>query len=416
MQWLLEADAQAFASAPGRFGSIAPADPDHLAAIEAGTDRVLEEVGLRFEGDPETLSLWRSHGMRVDGEVVYLDGGWLRDVVRRNAPERFVVRARNPERDTLIGAPGQAVLAPIYGAPNVLMPDGTRASGSIGLYRTLVLMAHDSPVLSNTGHMICVPHDIPEVARPMEMVTAHLTGSDKPCMGSVASPRAAEDVIDAAQLAIARPAVSGECELLHLLNATPPLTYKENPLKCLRAVAKRQQALMVTSYMMMGATSPVTVAGTLIQGYAEALAGLALAQLWSRGTPVVMGLFGIPFSMRTMLPIFGDPASQLIQLYVVQLARRLGIPSRGDAGITSANVDDAQAGYEGAKATSTALHSGADFILHAAGWLEQGRCVSFSKFEREAGGIHHRPPLGPPLPLDEAIARELRARAAKSKH
>lgn len=55
-------------------------------------------------------------------------------------------------------------------------------------------------------------------------------------MGSVASPRVGEAVINAVAPAVERTVTEGECNLLHLLNATPPLTYKENPLKCLRVV------------------------------------------------------------------------------------------------------------------------------------------------------------------------------------
>ena len=238
-----------------RFGRVEPFDQIELEQIESGADRILAEVGLRFEGDPETLELWRSHGMKVVEDRVYLDGTFLREVIRSNAPRSFTLRARNPLHDTVIGQEGRPVLAPVYGPPDVLFADGTRGPGSIEVYRKLVAMAHASPVLSNTGHMICVPHDIPEEARPLEMALAHLQFSDKPCMGSVASPQAAEDVINALQCAIGRAAEPGACEALHLLNATPPLTYKPNPLKCLRAVAMRRQALMVSSYMMMGATS-----------------------------------------------------------------------------------------------------------------------------------------------------------------
>jgi trimethylamine--corrinoid protein Co-methyltransferase len=236
-------------------------------------------------------------------------------------------------------------------------------------------------------------------------------------MGCVASPEAAELVIDMASLAIDRAQTEGECDLLHLINATPPLIYKANPLKCLRAIARRRQGMMVTSYMMMGATAPVTVEGALIQGYAEALAGLALSQLWCPGAPVIFGLFAIPFSMRSMVPVFGDPVSDLVQVYSVQLARRLGIPARGDGGVTSANIDDAQAGYEGGRATSIAVAAGADFILHAAGWLEQGRCVSFGKFEREERALREMcglggEPVAPPTPLDVDVAAALRRRVA----
>ncbi len=385
--------------------------------IERGADRVLEEVGLRFEGDPETLDMWRSHGMSVNEDRVFLDGAWLRAVIRASAPKSFRLRARNPVHDTIIGESAPQVFAPIYGAPNLQYADGRRSIGALREYRELVALAHRSPALSNTGHMICVLNDVPEPVRPMQMALAHLECSDKPFMGSVASPEAAEIVIDMASLAINREQSEGECDLLHLINATPPLTYKASPLKCLKAIARRRQGLMVTSYMMMGATAPVTVAGALIQGYAEALAGLALSQLWCRGTPVVFGLFAIPFSMRTMVPVFGDPVSGLVQIYSVQLARRLGIPARGDGGVTSANIDDAQAGYEGARATLAAVAAGADFILHAAGWLEQGRCVSFSKFERDekALGEMYRQGiqrLAPPKPLDADVAAALRRRVA----
>jgi trimethylamine--corrinoid protein Co-methyltransferase len=400
-----------------RLGSLAPVDKDELDQIERAADKVLADVGLRFESDPETLDLWREHGMRVKVDRVHLDGAWLRSVVRTTAPPEFRLRARNPNHDTVVGASAPTVFAPVYGAPNLQLADQRRCMGSLEEYRKLVARAHQSPALSNTGHMICVINDISEAARPVRMALAHLECSDKPFMGCTASPDAARTVIDMTKLAVDRPERPAECELLHLINSSPPLTYKENTLRCLRTIARHRQGVMVTSYMMMGATSPVTIAGTLIQGYAEALAGLALTQLWSPGTPVIFGLFAFPFSMRSMLPAFGDPVSQLVQLYSVQLGRRLGVPVRGDGGVTSSNADDAQAGYEGGRTTSAATISGADFVLHAAGWLERGRCVSIGKFEREAQAMakmHARAiePVPPPIPLDHSIAAELHRRAS----
>jgi trimethylamine--corrinoid protein Co-methyltransferase len=402
-----------------RLGHLAPFDDMALKQIEDSAARILEEVGIRFEDDPETLDLWRQHGAIVKEDRVFLDGAWLTQVIRKSAPKTFTLIARNPARNTIIGAGSRPVFAPIYGAPNVLLENGRRCMGTLEIYRQLVSMAHTSPVLSNTGHMVCVLNDVPEAARPMEMALAHLSYSDKPFMGSVTSPSATEQVIDAALLAIDAETMAGECNLLHLINTTPPLVYKENPLKCLRVVAEHQQACLVTSYMMMGATSPAAIAGALIQGYAEVLAGMALTQLWSPCAPVVMGIFAMPFSMTKMLPCFGDPASHLVQLYAVQLARRLGVPVRGDGGVTSAKVDDAQAGYESTNATSTAVLSGADFILHSAGWLEQGRCVSLAKFRREADAITETyrgaaEPCPPPLELDQALVVHLRASIRRS--
>jgi len=233
--------------------------------------------------------------------------------------------------------------------------------------------------------MICVMNDVAEHARLAEMARAHLDCSSKSFMGTVASLDAAADVIAMVRSATRRSvAGTAECCLLHLINSTPPLTFNANPLKCLRTVAEAGEGCIVTSYMMLGATGPVTLAEALAQGYAECLAGLALTQLWRPGTPVIMGLFATQFSMRTMQPWFGVPLSQTVQLYCAALARHLGVPVRGDGGITSAFIDDSSAGYEGGRATTTALLAGCDFILHAVGWLESGRCVSLAKFDREA--------------------------------
>ena len=56
----------------------------------------------------------------------------------------------------------------------------------------------------------------------------------------------------------------------------------------------------------------------------------------------------------------------------------------GWGGVTSAKTDDAQAGYEGAHATLSAILGGANLIMHSAGWLESGRCTDMQKFNRES--------------------------------
>lgn len=389
-------------------------DEQALDAIERGADRVLEQVGIRFQ-NAETIEMLRTTGALIKGDIARLDGPTLRSIIRDSAPDSFTLRGRDSARDNRIGGPGAPAFAPIYGAPDVLLENGRRVKGSREIYRRLVAETHAAPALSNTGQMICVMDDVPEPQRPLEMLLAHLKFSDKPFMGNIASPAMSAEVIALTGSAIGRPRTTGECNLLHLLNATPPLTYWENPLKCLRVIAENGEANMISSYMMMGATGPVTAAGALIQGYAEVLAGLALTQLWQPGAPVVMGILGWPFDMRTMLPNFGDPVSQAIQFHAVALGRRLRIPVRADGAVTSAKVDDGQAGAEGGRILSAAMTSGADFVLHAAGWLEQGRCVSIDKLRRDAAAIAETQ-LGdavssePPRALDPSIEAELLGR------
>jgi len=56
--------------------------------------------------------------------------------------------------------------------------------------------------------------------------------------------------------------------------------------------------------------SPVTVAGTVAQTLAEALAGMALAQLVNPGAPVVLGSFASSLSMQSGAPTFGTPRTR----------------------------------------------------------------------------------------------------------
>ena len=74
--------------------------------------------------------------------------------------------------------------------------------------------------------------------------------------------------------------------------------------------------------------SPVTPAGTMTQTLAEALAGLAFAQLVRPGAPVVMGSFASSISMQSGAPTFGTPEPALVLYGMAALARRLGVPFR----------------------------------------------------------------------------------------
>ncbi len=390
-------------------------DTHALETIERCADRILEEIGLRLEGDQMTLDVCRKTGFNVSGDIVRFNGEELRAIIRRAAPSVFTIRGRNPQLDTVVGSGWPAVLAPAYGPPNFIAADHTRRLAARRDYRKLVELAHDSLAITNTGHMLCVINDVPNEERPYEMALAHLECSDKPFFGPASCPDAIMKISWAVRQIYNRPAVNRTCNLLHLVNSTPPLSYKSLSLKCLRAAARSGEGVIVTSYMMLGATSPSTTAGTLAQGYAEVLVGLALAQIWRPGTPVILGLFGTPFHMAQMVPAFGDPVSSLIQLFTSALARRLGVPSRGDGGATSSKVDDAQAGYDGGRAMLYSLASGANLVLHSAGWLEHGRTTSYTKFKREADalatqlGLELRVPQ-PRHPIDQEAIRELRGR------
>src|SRR5258708_20559242 len=96
----------------------------------------------------------------------------------------------------------------------------------------------------------------------------------------------------------------------------------------------------------MGAMSPVTIPAALVQQLAEALSGIALAQLIRPGCPVIFGSFLSNIDMQSGSPSFGTPESGIGLLCTGQPARHFGLPFRPSAGRTSTQTCDAQAAYE----------------------------------------------------------------------
>ena len=314
---------------PERLSSFDFLTEEQLDRIELQADRILDEIGLEFREDPESLELFDGIGARIKGEHVRLSGPDLREIISRDAPRSFQVKSRNSQRDLEIGK-GERIFVPSYGTPNIRHLDGGYGLAGMADYEMLVRLAQDMPAINHTGSLLCFPHDVSEGHRAIELARAHLIHSDKPFMGSVLNPEGCADVMNMMAVMVGEEEFDKHCYLLHLINSNPPLVYVAKALKSLRQAAARNQGCIVTSYVMMGASSPVSLQDSLAQGFAEVMAGAALTQLVRPGAPVMAGLYGIPFSMRSMIPVYGDPISQQFQFAAAQLVRRLGIPVRGE--------------------------------------------------------------------------------------
>jgi len=137
--------------------------------------------------------------------------------------------------------------------------------------------------------------------------------------------------------------------------------------------------------------SPVTVAGTAAQTLAEALAGMATAQLVNPGAPVILGSFASSLSMQSGAPTFGTPEPALVLYVMAALARRLGVPFRSGGGLCASKIPDAQAAFESANTLIPTCLAGVNFVLHTAGWLEGGLTMGYEKFVMDAdqAGMMH---------------------------
>ena len=353
-----------------------------LAIIEANAETILEEIGIEFREDEEALELWRGAGADVEGERVHIPRGLARNLLK-TAPSTFTQHARNPERSVEIGG-GNTVFAPVYGPPFVNDLDNGRRYATIEDFQNFVKLAYASPGLHHSGGTVCEPVDLPVNKRHFDMVYAHIKYSDKPFMGSVTHPDRALDTIEMAKIVFGEDFLDQNTVLVSLINANSPMTWDATMLGALKNYARANQAVITTPFILAGARSPVTVAGTLAQTLAEAMAGMAFAQLCRPGAPVIFGSFASSISMQSGAPTFGTPEPALVLYGCAQLARRLGVPFRSGGSLCGSKAPDAQAAYESANTLLPTVLAGVNFVLHGAGWLEGGLSSSYEKFMLDA--------------------------------
>jgi trimethylamine--corrinoid protein Co-methyltransferase len=188
------------------------------------------------------------------------------------------------------------VFAPAYGSPFVRNLDEGRRYARIEDFRNFVKLAYMANGLHHSGGTICEPVDLPVNKRHFDMVYSHMKYSDKPFMGSVTAPERARDTVEMAKILFGADAIdpaTGKMRTvtISLINANSPLTFDATMLGALKEYARANQATIVTPFILAGAMSPVTVAGTVAQTLAESLAGMTLTQLVNPGAPVVLGSF-----------------------------------------------------------------------------------------------------------------------------
>ncbi len=354
-------------------------DAEQVERIVLAAYRILEEAGLEIRSSA-ARAVFRRAGALVDDETQMVRMG--RELVEASlatAPERFVLRARNPERDLHVG--GDVVnFGPVNGAPNITDLEGGRRYGDLEAFRTILKLTHTLGILHWQGGIVVEPTDVPVSYRHLATYQAHIEHADVVWAARGVGGVQAED-------AIALSAIEHGCSvedlaarptLMSVTNVNSPRRVDEEILDNIMVMARHGQCVVITPFTLMGAMAPITLAGALVQQTAEALAIITLCQLIRPGTPCVMGGFTSNVDMRTGSPAFGTPEYVHAALATAQLGRRLRLPVRTSAVNASPTVD-AQSTYETMFSLQAAILSHSHLINHAAGWLEGGLSASLEK-------------------------------------
>lgn len=203
-----------------------------------------------------------------------------------------------------------------------------------------------------------------------------LKNSSKPQVVIAEDDKTLADIID-----MAAAAVGGREKLAHqplfalYCEPTSPLQLPYESVAKLLLAAERRVPVNFACGALAGATTPVTVAGTVVQANAEALCGLVVHQLKNPGAPFLYGYGDSPLDMRTMQALYAVPEALMLQGCLCDLARYYRLPSWGYAGCTSAKVFDEQAVVEATMFTLLGALQGCN-LMHDVFYMESGRTGS----------------------------------------
>ena len=350
---------------------------DSLAVLDKGWKRLVSEIGVEFMSE-RARDLFREAGQKVEDDNVRFDPEWVLEQVAK-APREFDVQARNPANSVHIGG-DDMVFSGVYGPPFVREGD-VRRDATMDDFRNFTKLAQSFSMLDSAGGVICEPNDAPLDSRHLDMIYALQTLTDKIYMGNVVSGVNARDTIAMTEILFGgRDVIEKTPATISLVNCNSPLRWDDRMLDAQFEYSAANQPVVITPFLLMGAMSPVSIPATLAQQMAEALTGIALSQLIRPGCPVIFGSFLSNIDMQSGSPQFGTPESAVGLLCTGQIARHFNLPVRSGGGLTSSQVPDAQAAYEGLMTMLPTFLAGINWVMHTAGWLDGGLVASYEKF------------------------------------
>ena len=360
-----------------RCRSYKPLDDDQIKAIHLGVLEVLDEVGVMVEYRP-ALEIFADNGCRVDFEkkIVRMPEHVLRKGLS-TAPSRFTLHGLLPEYDIRVDTERIYTIGG-SSALNVLDLEGNRRPATLQDLEDLTRL---QDALSNLDimHGIVNPQDIPQKGFDRRLFSAVFRNTARNYYSQAIGAGAVRDQVEMASLLLGgREEVRKRCPFTIVLCLISPLTQSAIRLEELMECAQQDIPIYVEVDSQPGSTTPITLAGTLVEECATVLTGIVLGQLVKPGLPCIFAIASGITDMGTGNYSGGDPRTTLLHAATAQMAQFYNLPFQGGTGI-DATIPDTQAGYERALQVLGNALAGVNFIYLSIGMMEQMLTASYEQ-------------------------------------
>lgn len=369
-------------------GSYKPLNRDQIEQIHAATLHVLENTGVEMN-NREALDILEAAGARVDRETnrVYLP----KQLVERSigsAPSEVLLAGREEKNDLLLS--GKRVYLGTGGtALNVLDLDNERRPSTLEDCKNTARLVD---ALDNIHFFVLpvYPNELPKEEVDVNRFYSAIRNTTKHVMGGVYTVEGIRKVVRIAERIAGGPEELRKRPFISMITCImSPLKFDATYTELMLEVARQGVPLATPPCPLAGATGPVTLAGTLVQQNAEALAGIVLVQQVNPGMPVLYSAVPTTVDIRSLDFLFGSVEMGMMNAAISQVAQYYNLPIYSTSGVTDSKVPDVQSGYEKAATAMLCALAGSNYVHDCAGLIERGMTVSYAQYviDNEINGM-----------------------------
>jgi len=235
------------------------------------------------------------------------------------------------------------------------------------------------PNLSATSALVSA-QDTPEESRVLHEFDACMRASRKhSIVVSIKDATEARPLIRMAEAVAGGPAeLRARPTFSVILCTVSPLHQERFGMELAFELADAGIPMMLYPMPILGATAPVTPAGTAVVGAAEILAAVTAIQLACPGAKLVHAGGPTALYMRSGAYFANVPEALLLRAAQAQMARYWGLPAGLGWGGTKAKQPEAQSAYENTLGMVLEMAAGADFLF-GAGLLDSVQQMSLEE-------------------------------------
>jgi len=297
-------------------------DEIHLATLE-----VLEKTGLFFE-DEEALQVLDGGGALIDkkNRVAKFPPHMVEDAIR-SAPPQILLAGRDPKNDFIMGenrvgftnfGEGVFINDPYTGKHRETTKADVAASALIADYLSEIDVYERAVGAS----------DVPTQTVQLHNAEAWLPNTSKHGFMGSGNGYLTKKIVEMAAAIVGGKEKLKERPIISFITCpVSPLQLVQDSCEIIMESARADLAVNVLSMAMAGGSSPVTLAGTLVDHNAEILGGLVLSQCTRKGAKFIYGSSTTAMDLRLAAASVGSPECALINAAVAQMSIYYLLPS-----------------------------------------------------------------------------------------